>query len=143
MQYRDRSENLTVDIDVRVRSGFASIEARLPAINEEVWSQVANNLQNYTQSSTGVSFSVSYPLRRSFKRLGLSYSLDRSSLIAVSDASKLCVLHLIEHFQARGVAWLDVQTMTPHFEALGAVDISRDEFLDRVEEAQKSPVSLF
>ena len=61
----------------------------------------------------------------------------------VSDASKLCVLHLVEHFQSRGVAWLDVQTMTPHFEALGAVDISRDEFLDRVEAAQRGAVSLF
>ena len=47
------------------------------------------NLQNYSQSSTGFSFSMSYPLRRSFKRLGISYSLDRSSLVAVSDASKL------------------------------------------------------
>ena len=63
-------------------------------------SQVANNLQNYTQSSTGVSFSVSYPLRRSFKRLGLSYSLDRSSLIAVSDASKV----LFNNINFRGLS---------------------------------------
>ncbi|MBS1852223.1 MAG: outer membrane protein assembly factor BamA [Acidobacteria bacterium] len=46
------------------------------------------NLQNYTQSSTGFSLSVSYPLRRSFKRLGLTYSYDVSSIVAVSDASK-------------------------------------------------------
>jgi len=47
------------------------------------------NLQNYSQSSTGFSLSVSYPLHRSFKRLGISYTFDRSSLVAVSDASKL------------------------------------------------------
>ena len=47
------------------------------------------NLQNYSQSSTGFSLSVSYPLRRSFKRFGISYSFDRSSLVAVSNASKL------------------------------------------------------
>lgn len=47
------------------------------------------NLQDYSQSSSGFTLSVSYPLRRSFKRLGVSYSFDRSSLIAVSDASKL------------------------------------------------------
>ncbi len=35
------------------------------------------NLQNYTQSSTGFSFSVSYPLRRSFKRVGISLLLRR------------------------------------------------------------------
>jgi outer membrane protein insertion porin family len=47
------------------------------------------NLQNYSQSSTGFSLSVSYPLRRSFKRVGISYSFDRSSLVAVSQASIL------------------------------------------------------
>jgi len=58
------------------------------------------NLQNYTQSSTGFSLSVSYPLRRSFKRLGLSYSLDRSSLVAVSDASKI----LFTNINFRGIS---------------------------------------
>jgi outer membrane protein insertion porin family len=46
------------------------------------------NLQNYTQSSTGFTLSLSYPLRRSLKRVGVTYSFDRSSLVAVSDASK-------------------------------------------------------
>ncbi len=59
------------------------------------------NLQNYSQSSTGLSASVSYPLRkgRSFKRLGISYSFDRSSLVAVSTASKL----LFENLNFRGI----------------------------------------
>ena len=47
------------------------------------------NLQNYSQSSTGFTLSLSYPLRRSFKRFGISYSFDRSSLVAVSTASRL------------------------------------------------------
>jgi len=47
------------------------------------------NLQDYSQSSTGFSLTISYPLHRSFKRVGISYSLDRSSLVALSDASKL------------------------------------------------------
>ena len=47
------------------------------------------NLQNYSQSSTGFTLSLSYPLRRSFKRFGVSYSFDRSSLVAVSTASRL------------------------------------------------------
>ncbi len=58
------------------------------------------NLQNYTQSSTGFSTSVSYPLRRSFKRIGLSYSFDRSSLVAVSDASKI----LFTNINFRGIS---------------------------------------
>ncbi len=58
------------------------------------------NLQNYSQSSTGTSVSFSYPLRRSFKRFGLSYSFDRSSLVAVSTASKL----LFENLNFRGIS---------------------------------------
>jgi len=57
------------------------------------------NLQNYSQSSTGLSLSISYPLRRSFKRLGISYSFDRSSLVAVSNASKL----LFENLNFSGI----------------------------------------
>lgn len=49
---------------------------------------IQQNLQNYTQNSTGFSLSLGYPLRRSFKRVGISYSYDRSSLSALSTASK-------------------------------------------------------
>jgi outer membrane protein insertion porin family len=52
-------------------------------------STVLNTLQNFTQSSTGFSTSLSYQLRRSLKRVGISYSLDRSSITTFSDASKL------------------------------------------------------
>ncbi|PYJ55645.1 MAG: outer membrane protein assembly factor BamA, partial [Verrucomicrobia bacterium] len=52
------------------------------------------NLQNYTQASTGFSLSLSYPLHRSFKRVGLTYAYDRSSVIAVSDASKILFTNL-------------------------------------------------
>lgn len=46
-------------------------------------------LQNFTQSSTGFTVSASYPLRRSFKRVGLTYSFDNSSVDVFSDASRL------------------------------------------------------
>ena len=46
-----------------------------------------------------MSLTLSYPLRRSFKRLGISYSFDRSSLVAVSNASKL----LFENLNFRGI----------------------------------------
>lgn len=46
------------------------------------------SLQNYTQSSKGFSLSMSHQLRRSFNRIGVTYSFDVSSLVALSDASK-------------------------------------------------------
>ena len=52
------------------------------------------NLQNYTQSSVGFTTSISYPLHRSLKRVGITYSFDNSSLIALSDASKALFTNL-------------------------------------------------
>ena len=63
--------------------------AILTGQNLSLPSAYLQNLQDYSQSSSGFTLSVSYPLRRSFKRLGISYSFDRSSLIALSDASKV------------------------------------------------------
>ncbi len=51
-------------------------------------SLLLQNLQNYTQSSSGFTLSLSYPLHRSFKRVGVTYSYDRSSLVALSTASQ-------------------------------------------------------
>jgi outer membrane protein insertion porin family len=45
-------------------------------------------LQNYTQSSKGFTTSLNYPLHRSFKRVGISYSYDVSSLVALTTAAK-------------------------------------------------------
>jgi outer membrane protein insertion porin family len=63
-------------------------------------SAVLQNLQNYSQSSVGFTTSLSYPLHRSFKRVGITYSFDRSSLIALSSASK----NLFEYLAFRGIS---------------------------------------
>jgi outer membrane protein insertion porin family len=44
-------------------------------------------LQNYNQATTGLSFSASYPIRHSFKRVGFTYTLNRSNVTAFSAAS--------------------------------------------------------
>jgi len=61
---------------------------------------VLQNLQNYSQSSVGFTTSVSYPLKRSFKRLGVTYSLDRSTLLPLSTASKT----LFDFIAFRGIS---------------------------------------
>lgn len=60
-----------------------------------------------------------------------------------SNASKFALLHLIEHLKQRGATWLDIQVMTPHFEVLGAEEIEREEFLDKLESTQKLGLKLF
>ena len=57
-------------------------------------------LQNFTQTSTGATTSLSYPIKRSFKRIGITYSFDDSSVQTFSAASA-------DYFQAlafRGIS---------------------------------------
>ncbi|HEX9493753.1 MAG TPA: leucyl/phenylalanyl-tRNA--protein transferase [Thermoanaerobaculia bacterium] len=59
------------------------------------------------------------------------------------DASKLALLHLIDHMQARGASWLDCQILTRHMRALGAREITRARFLDLLAETQGRALRLF
>ena len=45
-------------------------------------------LTNYNQSSTGITLSLGYPIRRSFKRLGVSYALQRSNISTFNDNTR-------------------------------------------------------
>lgn len=49
-----------------------------------------------------------------------------------TDASKVALVHLVDLLRADGVELLDVQWTTPHLRSLGAVDISRAEYLERL-----------
>jgi leucyl/phenylalanyl-tRNA---protein transferase len=59
------------------------------------------------------------------------------------NASKLAILFLIERLRERGANWIDIQTITPHMERMGAEEISRKEFLDRLKETQERNLTLF
>jgi leucyl/phenylalanyl-tRNA---protein transferase len=61
----------------------------------------------------------------------------------VPNASKLALLFLIDHLRSRGSTWLDTQVMTPHLKTLGAKEIGRGDFLDKLKETQKLELSLF
>lgn len=59
------------------------------------------------------------------------------------NASKLALLLLIGHLKERGSTWLDSQVMTPHIEALGAKEIDRLEFLEKLRVTQNAKLKLF
>jgi leucyl/phenylalanyl-tRNA--protein transferase len=82
--------------------------------------------------------------------VGGLYGIDASGVFCgesmfhlVPNASKLALLFLVDHLKTRGATWLDIQVMTPHFEVLGAKEIPREEFLDKLEETQKLGLNLF
>lgn len=49
-----------------------------------------------------------------------------------TDASKVALVALVEWLRSEGAALLDVQWCTEHLASLGAVEISRPEYLDRL-----------
>jgi leucyl/phenylalanyl-tRNA--protein transferase len=59
------------------------------------------------------------------------------------NASKLALLHLIEHLRSRGLDWLDIQVLTPHLARLGARTIPRSEFLTRLQATRGRGLRLF
>ena len=52
-----------------------------------------------------------------------------------TNASKVALCHLIEHLRARGFTLFDIQMVTPATQQLGALEISRDEYLRRLQRA--------
>lgn len=59
------------------------------------------------------------------------------------NASKLALLYLIDHLSARGLDWMDIQVLTPHMLALGAKEISRDEFLLKLQATRARRLKIF
>jgi leucyl/phenylalanyl-tRNA--protein transferase len=48
------------------------------------------------------------------------------------NASKLALIHLVEHLRRGGLDWMDVQVLSPHLVRLGAHSVPRVEFLRRL-----------
>jgi len=60
-----------------------------------------------------------------------------------SNASNLALLHLIDHLANRGLDWLDIQVLSPHLESLGAHEMPRTEFRQRLAATRQRGLRLF
>lgn len=54
-----------------------------------------------------------------------------------SNASKVALVHLVERLRDRGFELLDTQFITPHLARLGAIVISKEQYLRRLNQAIK------
>jgi leucyl/phenylalanyl-tRNA--protein transferase len=52
-----------------------------------------------------------------------------------TDASKICLVHLVARLRCGGFELLDAQFITPHLESLGAIEISRADYRKRLDKA--------
>jgi len=60
-----------------------------------------------------------------------------------TDASKGALVHLTRTLRDRKIRLFDVQWMTPHLSSLGAIDLSRNEYLRRLEDAVNADDAAF
>ena len=58
------------------------------------------------------------------------------------NASKLALLELVDRLSAAGATWMDIQMVTPHMEALGAREITRNAFLKKLAETRELGLDL-
>ena len=70
------------------------------------------------------------------------YFAGESMFHRASDASKVALYHLVQHLRSRGYALFDIQMPTRITLQLGATVIARCDFLQRMREAQKLPVTF-
>ncbi|MFN8731173.1 MAG: leucyl/phenylalanyl-tRNA--protein transferase [Planctomyces sp.] len=71
-------------------------------------------------------------------RLGAAFfgeSMFSRPAIGGTDASKVCLVHLVAHLRAGGFALLDTQFSNPHIARFGPVDLPRARYMQRLAEA--------
>jgi len=65
-----------------------------------------------------------------------------SMFFRLRDASKVALVYLEAHLRARGYGLFDIQQLTPHTARLGAKEIPRSEYLDRLAATIDQPVAF-
>ena len=62
-----------------------------------------------------------------------------SMFTTIDNGSKLCLLYLMKTLENAGITWLDTQMVTPVVESLGGKEITRHEFVQRLQKRKDVP----
>jgi leucyl/phenylalanyl-tRNA--protein transferase len=60
-----------------------------------------------------------------------------------TNASKMCLVYLVERLKANGFTLLDTQFTTEHLKTFGAIDVPKDDYLSLLKKAVDSPHLAF
>ena len=80
------------------------------------------------------------PLRRDARR---APSSAKACFRARRDASKVCLVHLVERLRERGFVLLDTQFTTEHLKRFGAIDVPRGRYEKLLEKALVGEAQFF
>jgi leucyl/phenylalanyl-tRNA---protein transferase len=129
--------------DVRMDTAFEAV-MRCCAAREETWITGAF-LTTYTQlHEAGLAHSIEAwqhgTLVGGLYGVSLRAAFMGESMFAhATDASKVCLVALVDHLKARGYTLHDTQFLTPHLQSLGVTEIPRAVYEQRLREALQLP----
>lgn len=137
--------------ELRLDTAFAAVMAgcAAPAANrEETW--INEDIFTAYQTLHHMGFAHSVETWQDGELVGGLYGVALKGLFAGEsmfsrqrDASKVALVYLVEHLQAKGFFLLDVQYMTDHLRRFGAVEISAAAYKARLKVALTLPVSFY
>lgn len=140
----------------------APYEIRFDSAFDEVVAACAESVEN--RPSTWINSTIT-ALYGSLHRLGHAHSVEawldgklvgglygvslrraffgESMFSRATDASKICLVHLVERLRDRGFVLLDTQFTTDHLKRFGTIDIPRDEYSEMLADALEGPNLTF
>ncbi len=132
------------DFDVRFDADFAGVMRCCADRNEGTW--ISQDILTAYQQLHALGFAHSVEAWQDGCLVGGLYGVvigggffGESMFYKVSNASKVALVHLVQHLQQRNFVLLDIQFMTAHLHSLGAVEIPREQYLHRLRQAIKLP----
>jgi leucyl/phenylalanyl-tRNA--protein transferase len=132
--------------NIRVNTVFESV-IRECAEREETWIS-EQIVQSYLELHR-LGYAHSVETWRNEKLVGGLYGVavgaaffGESMFHAERDASKVALVFLVDRLREREFELLDTQFITPHLARLGAIEISKDEYVERLKHAIKKKRSF-
>jgi leucyl/phenylalanyl-tRNA--protein transferase len=132
--------------DIRVNTVFESV-IRECAEREETWIS-EQIVQSYLELHR-LGYAHSVETWRNEKLVGGLYGVavgaaffGESMFHTERDASKVALVFLVDRLREREFELLDTQFITPHLARLGAIEISKDEYVERLKHAIKKKRSF-
>ncbi|PIB24801.1 leucyl/phenylalanyl-tRNA--protein transferase [Amylibacter kogurei] len=127
------------DYTYKINSCFPDV-VRHCADRDETWIN-AEIFELYCQLHA-LGYAHSFEIHRENRLIGGVYGValggaffGESMFSKETDASKLALYHLIKHLKSRDFTLFDTQFITPHLASLGAIEIPRSEYRNRLDQA--------
>jgi len=112
-------------IDEAFIEAYVGLHEGGQAHSVEVWAEAADGTRELAGGIYGVALGGLFAGESMFHRR--------------TDASKVAFIGLVERLRSGGASLFDVQWCTPHLASLGAVEVSRDHYLELLADAVARP----